>query len=122
MALRKLLILRRPRSGRLEGRTTLNPGSRRFSDSSVSFAPVASRDRGRGSLSFQPTREVLLQIYCRCSHRQQSVQFMIAGSRTPAAPPCFCSPVRGKALTRNAADLAGAMAAVAAATAQGAVT
>src|ERR1700730_14054618 len=33
MALRKLLILRRPRSGRLEGRTTLNPGSRRFSDS-----------------------------------------------------------------------------------------
>jgi len=47
---------------------------------------------------------------------------MIAGSSTPAAPPCFCSPVRGKALTRNAADLAGAMAAVAAATAQGAVT
>ena len=31
-------------------------------DSFVSFAPVASRDRGRGSLIFQPRREVLLQI------------------------------------------------------------
>src|SRR5258705_13319267 len=35
----------------------------------VSFAPVASRHRGRGSLIFQPRREVLLQICCRCSHR-----------------------------------------------------
>jgi hypothetical protein len=30
---------------------------------------------------FQPTREVLLQICCRCSHRQQSTQFTIVGSR-----------------------------------------
>src|SRR3984893_12656224 len=52
---------------------------KRRRDSSVSFAPAASRDRGRGSLSFQPRREVLLQICCRCSHWQQSVQFMIAG-------------------------------------------
>ena len=29
----------------------------------------------------QPRREVLLQICCRCSHRQQLVQFMIAGLR-----------------------------------------
>ncbi len=45
MTLRKLLILRRPplrdaacggssgQGGRLEGRTTLNPGTRRFADS-----------------------------------------------------------------------------------------
>src|ERR1700737_350003 len=108
MALRKLLILRRPplrdaacggapgQGGRLEGRGTLirapvdfltaafagATGKRRWG-TSVSFAPAASRDRGRGSLSFQPKREVLLQICCRWSHRQQSVQFMIAGSATP---------------------------------------
>ncbi len=33
MALRKLLILRRPRSGRLEGRGNADPGTRRFPDS-----------------------------------------------------------------------------------------
>src|SRR5882724_9494653 len=42
--------------------------------------------RGRALLIFQPKREVLLQICCRCSHWQQSVQLMIAGSSTPTGP------------------------------------
>ena len=42
-------------------------------------------------LVFQPKREVLLQICCRCSHRQQSVQLIIVASRTPAAPPQITS-------------------------------
>ena len=32
----------------------------------------------RAWLALQPLRELLLQICCRCSHRQQSIQFMIA--------------------------------------------
>jgi len=31
-------------------------------------------------VGLQPIRELLLQICCRYSHRQQSMQFMIAGS------------------------------------------
>jgi hypothetical protein len=31
----------------------------------------------RVRLAFQPIREVLLQICCRCSHRQQFAQFMV---------------------------------------------
>ena len=56
-------------------------GKRRWG-SFVSFAPVASRDRGRELLILQPIRVVLLQICCRCSHRRQLVQFMIAGLST----------------------------------------
>ena len=36
-------------------------------------------ETGRARLAFQPIREVLLQICCRCNHWQQSVQFMVAG-------------------------------------------
>ena len=81
MALRKLLILRRPplqdaagggssgQGGGLEGRTEAQSG----------HPSICAGMRGRGSFIFQPKREVLLQICCRCSHWQQSVQFMIAG-------------------------------------------
>jgi hypothetical protein len=47
---------------------------------------------------FQPIREGLLQSCCRCSHRQQSIQFMIAGSETPCgSSPSFALDLRFRA-------------------------
>ena len=42
--------------------------------------PATGSSVGRGSFIFQPRRVILLQICCRCSHRQQSVQLTIAGT------------------------------------------
>jgi hypothetical protein len=70
--LRRLLRTRRP--------------SRRTHEAQSGHPSICAGMRGRGSFIFQPKREVLLQICCRCSHWQQSVQFMIAGSSTPTGP------------------------------------
>jgi hypothetical protein len=48
-------------------------------------ASNAADARRCARFEFQPIREVLLQSCCRCSHRQQSIQFMIAGSEPAAA-------------------------------------
>jgi hypothetical protein len=58
---RKLMIaIRSKRGGRIGG------------------SDAAESDR-HARLGLQPIRELLLRICCRCSHRQQSVQFMVAG-------------------------------------------
>ena len=146
MSLRKLLILRRPPPGprfarpedrlrgRLEGRTTLNPGTPRFADSlfrggdgeektRLICLVCTSSKQGSGSrivklstktggfaadlLQVQPSATIGSIHDCRLEHTSGATPLLLAGE--------------GKALTRNAADL-GAMAAVAGATAQGAVT
>ena len=38
-------------------------------------------------LEFQSIRELLLQICCRCSHRQQSIQVMVVASGNPRRRP-----------------------------------
>ena len=59
-------------------------------------------------LQVQPSATIGSIHDCRLEHTNRAARLLLAGE--------------GKALTRNAADLAGAMAAVAGATAQGAVT
>ncbi len=67
--MKKLAIMRKPM-------IAIRSGPRRRAGHSD------ATDTGRSTrFALQPAREVLLQICCRCSHRQQSMQFMIAHYR-----------------------------------------
>ena len=53
-------------------------------DPSKRRAPGGALRCGRARFVFQSIREILLQICCRRSHRQQLIQLMIAGLKTGA--------------------------------------